>query len=86
MQSRLMKVPGADGDVVAVVAAEARQDGDVIAEVREQIAKDDGAGGRVRGRGLVEAMQECLGVDALGGELGTGGVVELAGEHLLFFT
>jgi len=75
---------GAELDVIAVVAEEGRTDGGVLAAGGEDLFKERLMGAGVM-RGGVVFVEECGGVEAFDGEGGVFGVVEFAGEHLLFF-
>ena len=74
----------AEVDVVAVVAEEGWADGGVFAEGAENFGEERRVRGGVVGRGVV-FVQERDGVEAFGYESRVFGVVEVAGEHLLFF-
>jgi hypothetical protein len=75
--------PGADADLVAVVAHEGRADLAAGAEPAEELLEDPSLRAR-RGRGrAVEPCQELPGPRGLGDQLGVVGDVEVAGQHPL---
>ncbi len=72
-------------DVVAVVAVEWRLEVDGGIGVGQQLGHDGPVGGLVGRVGRVQPQRQLAGAPALGHQLGVGGDVQLAGQHLLFF-
>jgi hypothetical protein len=74
----------ADGDVVAVVAAEVGFDDDVFADIAEELAREGEACGAVGHRYRIQAFDEGLGAKVFRGEFGVAGDIKFACEHFLF--
>jgi hypothetical protein len=75
--------PRPDTGLVAVVTAQGWADLAAFTECAEQLAEQGKSSLEVRGIAVVEPPGEVEGTQAVGGELGVAGHVEVAGEHPL---